>query len=290
MTIQIRRLAGSCAARCLASLSLVLVTTALATAQGRNSLPQTNYLQRADLPGAVGQAQLLRSRDFQGYFQPVALIVPDGARVAVAQPGAFSKPVRDRLTVGLQIGPVYRFQVSSIRLNEGREVYPSVEVINRLHPPRGHELRFPIPVEITSEELDLALKGAFITRVIYLETPDLASPLEKIPGAPEMTQIGGKDDPLEVADRLGRPMAILRIGSRTPDVDTSGRFTFHTPALLHYGDEAPAPARPDMAGRDPARVGLEKGPRGQVFPRLPDTIGPRFQIANPSTQLQRILR
>lgn len=296
MTIQIRRLSAKrfstlYATRWLSAILLVLVATPMVTAQPRNSLPRTNYLQRADLPpGHVGQAQLLRSADFRGYFQPVAMIVPGGARVAVAQPGGFSAPVRQRLTVGLQIGQVYRFQVSSIKLNEGREVYPSVEVINRLHPPRGQELRFPIPIEITEEELELALKGAFITRVIYLETPDLASPLAKIPGEPQLTQVGGKDDPLEVADRLGRPMAIVRIGSRTPELDSDGRFTFHTPALLQYGDEAPAPARPDMAGRDPARVGLEEGIRGRVFPRLPDTVRPRLQFANPPTQPQRILR
>jgi hypothetical protein len=216
--------------------------------------------------------------------------VPGGARLAVAHPGEFSRPVPKRLTVGLQIGEVYRFQISSIQGNEGREVYPSVEVINRLHPPRGHELKFPIPVEITDEELDLALRGAFITRVIYLESPDLATPIEKIPGSPELTQIGGTDDALEVADRLGRPMAILRIGSRTPEVDPSGRFTFHTPALLHYGDETPEPARPDMAGRDPARVGLEEGIRGRVFPRLPEKASRRYQMVTPSTQPQRIFR
>lgn len=296
MTIPKRRLSAMrfstlYATRCSSAILLVLVATTMVTAQARNSLPRTNYLQRADLPpGHVGQAQLLRTAEFRGYFQPVALIVPGGAQVAVAQPGGFSAPVRQRLTVGLQIGQVYRFQVSNIQLYEGREVFPSVEVINRLHPPRGQELRFPIPVEITDEELALALNGAFITRVIYLETPDLAAPIAKLPGDPQLTQIGGKDDALEVADRLGRPMAIVRIGSRIPELDSDGRFTFHTPGLLQYGDEAPAPARPDMAGRDPARVGLEEGIRGRVFPRLPDTVGPRFQLANPPTQPQRILR
>lgn len=250
----------------------MLLAVGEACGQSRVYAPRTNYLQRADLPpGAVGQAQLRRREELRGYFQPVQLIVPGGARCAVAQGSTFTAPVANRLLVGLQIGEVYRFQVSSIRGNEGREVYPSVEVISRLHPPRGHELRFPIPVEITDEELDLALRGAFITRVIYLESPDLASPLPQIPGDPNLTQVGGKDDPLEVADRMGRPMAILRIGSRTPDVDNNGQFTFQAPALLLYGNETEPAQRVDMAGRDPARVGLEEGRRGHVFPRLPDS-------------------
>jgi hypothetical protein len=249
--------------------------------------PPTYYLQRASLPpGAIGQAQLTLRPEFRGYYQPVELIVPSNARVAVAEPEGFSRPEVGRLKVGLQIGHVYRFQVSGILANQGREVFPSVEVINRLHPPRGQELRFPIPIEITNEELQLALAGAFVTRVIYLETPDLATALAEIPGSPQMIQVGGQDDPLQVADRLGRPMAILRIGSRIPDVDGSGRFSYDTPSFLRYGKEAPAPTKIDVRGRDPARIGLEAWPRGIVYPRLPDTIAPRFQWAQP----QRIVR
>ncbi|MEO1974014.1 MAG: hypothetical protein ABGX07_20790 [Pirellulaceae bacterium] len=266
---------------------LVLLGASLARGQQMVTSPQTYYLQRADLPpGAIGQAQLFRSPDFRGYYQPVELLVPDTARLAVAEPGGFSRPEAGNLKVGLRIGQVYRFQISGIRANQGREVYPSVEVINRLHPPRGQELRFPIPIEITNEELQLALNGAFITRVIYLETPDLATALPEIPGSPQVIQVGGQQDPLRVADRMGRPMAILRIGSRIPDVDANGRFTYHTPSLLRYGKEPPAPKKIDTLGKDPARIGLEETQGGNVYPRLPDTIGARFQWAQP----QRIIR
>lgn len=295
MTMHPRCPAGYIATAVLVLTTAMLTVSALsptiATAQGNAYLPPTNYLQRADLaPGAVGQSQLRRSQEFHGYFQPVELIVPDRARVSVAQPGGFSTPTVSSLKVGLQIGQVYRFQITNVHNYEGREVYPSIEVINRLHPPQGQELKFPIPVEITAEELKLAFSGAFVTRVIYLETPDLAAPFASIPGSPQLIQVGSLDDPLQIADRLGRPMAILRIGSRVPDTNSNGIFSFNTPALLQFSEPNPEPSRPDMAGRDPARVGLEEGIRGQFFPRLPDSRPTNSLLATPQALPQRILR
>ncbi|MCH5373473.1 MAG: hypothetical protein JJ992_05820, partial [Planctomycetes bacterium] len=73
------------------------------------------------------------------------------------------------------------------------------------------------------------------------------------------------EDPLQVADRLGRPMAILRIGSRTPEYDSvSQRFTFDSPPFVRLTRPARLPDR---------RSGLEESPPGADgsgrFPRLP---------------------
>ncbi|NIP85789.1 MAG: hypothetical protein GTO03_09605, partial [Planctomycetales bacterium] len=59
--------------------------------------------------------------------------------------GGFEPPRDAPRTVGLLIGQVYRFQVTGIPLQEGREVFPSLEVIDRLYPPPGREAEFPIP-------------------------------------------------------------------------------------------------------------------------------------------------
>ena len=58
------------------------------------------------------------------------------------------------------------------------------------------------------------------------ESPHGASqPRRPAPAA--IFEVGPKQDPLEVADALGRPMAILRIGSRVPEQDNAtGRFLF----------------------------------------------------------------
>jgi hypothetical protein len=77
-------------------------------------------------------------------------------------------------------------------------------------------LRFPIPIELTLEELDLAASGRYITRVIYLEDPRTALPVAEDPQQQRYYEIDSSLDPLHVADRIGRPMAILRMGSRVP--------------------------------------------------------------------------
>ena len=79
----------------------------------------------------------------------------------------------------MQIGPVYRLQVTDIPNNEGLEIFPTVEVIDRLYPPPGLALRFPIPIELTQDELELAARGAFVTRVIYVEDPHQALPIAR---------------------------------------------------------------------------------------------------------------
>jgi len=78
------------------------------------------------------------------------------------------------------IGAVYRMRVTNIRLAEGAEVFPTVEVVDRLYTPVGQERRFAIPIDITEEDLKLAIDGKFVTRVIYLENPRNALPAREV--------------------------------------------------------------------------------------------------------------
>ena len=80
--------------------------------------------------------------------------------------------------VGLLIGSVYRFRVTNIPLPqaEGLEVYPTIEIIDRTYAPVDQQVRFAIPVEIVLQDIDLALQGKFVTRVIYVENPRTPCP------------------------------------------------------------------------------------------------------------------
>ena len=82
----------------------------------------------------------------------------------------------------MQIGYVYRLQVTSIPNNDGVDIYPTIELIDRLYPPPGLALRFPIPIDLTQDELELAASGAFVTRVIYVEDPLHALPIARQQG------------------------------------------------------------------------------------------------------------
>ncbi len=95
-------------------------------------------------------------------------------------------------------------------------------------------MRFPIPIELTREELLSAAEGRFITRVIYLEDPTLAMPLDE-EDEQRWVEARPGEDPLVVADHLGRPMAILRMGGRVPDVDESApAFLYGAPPVQIY--------------------------------------------------------
>ena len=192
-------------------------------------------------PGAVGQHQLLRGGPLPGYFQPVRVYAPSGAKVALSADGSFFPAQRNETQAGMLIGSVYRLKVTEIPRQEGHELYPTVEVINRLYPPRGEEHKFPIQVEIAYDDMLAALNGRFVTRVIYLENPEIARPERDDPEHQSYFDVLPTEDPLLTADRLGKPMAILRIGSRVPtDDELDMQFFFGNPCLQLYGPMAPA--------------------------------------------------
>lgn len=170
-------------------------------------------------PGAIGRQRLLRGAPLLGACQPVEIRAPQGARIAPAAGTTFLEGQPDRLLVGLTIGPVYRFRVTEIPEHPGLEIFPTVELIDRLYPPPGQAMRFPVPIELTQSELLLAAEGRFITRVIYLEDPDLAPAIARDGKQQPWVEARPGDDPLVMADTLGRPMAILRLGGRTPEGD-----------------------------------------------------------------------
>ncbi len=155
------------------------------------------------------------------------------------------------------IGSVYRLRVTNIPLQEGLEVYPTIEVIDRIYPPVGMEFKFPIPIELTQEELEMALDGKFVTRVIYLEEPEAALPVAEKPNEQSNFEAGEGENPLEVADNLGRPMAILRMGARVPDATgPDEKFLFGSPPLAKF---RPTQSQPPMA--------VERGPYVHTQPK-----------------------
>lgn len=200
------------------TLAKVLAVWLGATSSLSAQAPNVHYRhQGLAPPGAIGSAQLERGGPLPGYFQPVEIRAPEGVKVSLAVGGAFDAPQATPRSVGLLIAPVYRLRVSNMPGAEGFEVFPTIEVIDRLYPPPGEQRRFPIPIELTEEDLQLALEGKFVTRVIYLEDPNTALPLLDKPERPNWFDTGPGVNPLEEADRWGRPLAVLRLGGRVPE-------------------------------------------------------------------------
>ena len=228
----------------------MLLLVSVSSAWGQPGLPK-HYLHSADLPpGAIGRRQLQRGGPLAGYFQAVEVIAPAGAILSLDEGGTFQEAKGNTVNAGMQIGYVYRLKVGNIRFREGIEVYPTVEVVDRLYPPPGQEGRFPIPIELTEEELRMAADGKYVTRVIYLEDPQRALPVATTPDKQSYFEVGNGEDPLEIADRMGRPMAVLRMGSRIPDAQPQpgDRFQSEEPPVFRY--EKPKPVT-RTAGLEP---------------------------------------
>jgi hypothetical protein len=193
-------------------MSLLSLVAASAVAQQ----PPVHYQYPGSMPpGAIGAWQLQRGGPLPGYFQPVEIKAPAGASVSLAINGQFDAPQPSPVLAGLLIAPVYRVRVTGIPYHEGAEVFPTIELIDRTYPPPDQIWRFPIPVELTQEELELALAGKFVTRVIYLEDPESATPAQQ-GSSQSWFDVAPGANPLQVADVLGRPVAILRMGGRLP--------------------------------------------------------------------------
>jgi len=207
--------------------------------------PDVHYWHQGVLPpGAIGSRQLQRGGPLPGFYQPVEIKAPAGALVSLAVADQFDEPRADARKAGMLIGSVYRLRVTNIRMAESAEVFPTVEVIDRIYAPQGQECRFAIPVEIAEDDLKLALAGKFVTRVIYLENPQRALPVRSGGQPQRWFEAAPGQDPLAVADSLGRPVAILRIGGRLPDPNPTPEFFFGSPTFVDYPQDPNEPAVP----------------------------------------------
>jgi hypothetical protein len=142
-------------------------------------------------------------------------------------------------------GYPYRVHVRWITPAGSFDVYPTIELIDRLYPPNQQLLvNFPILIELTADDLQLAVSGHMVSKVVYVEDAELPSL-----GSPETVQpwfdVRSDEDPMEVADHMGRPVALVRLGSRTPTTEgVDDAFLFGNPPVTLYGGPATGDAPP----------------------------------------------
>lgn len=175
-------------------------------------------------PGrAAGWLNAIRRYD-PTWMQPVKIEVSGGGQVEAyagsPQPMAVS---HSPALLAVNVGHYYRLKVSNMPDFPGLEVFPTIELLDRLHPPAGRENDFPVPIIITQNDIRTAQSGQLVTRVIYLEQPQIAQTLD--PLKRELPQsVPPSENALKEADRLGRPMAIIRIGGRQPSPNSPAAF------------------------------------------------------------------
>lgn len=179
----------------------------------------------------------------------VRLLAPAGTTVAF-RPGVAS-PVRVAApaTAGFRPGYRYTLELTDLPGHPGRRLYPVIEVYGSLVPRATFvPADFPTPVAVSPAAIDRALGGTLITKVIYLEDPTKAVPVESRPDLPlEFTELT-VDDALRAARDNGRLVAVVRIGDRVPEAEDLARAdvpdTVQLPGDPALGPAAVAPLLP----------------------------------------------
>ncbi len=190
-------------------------------------------LDHNERPGKTAEWQLIAKPSLTGVYQPVRIELPSAGLVSFYSPTE-QEPVLTQAPAqaDMLIGPVYRIRISGLPEFPGVELYPTIELLDRLHPPPGREAEFPIPIHITRDEIETVLREQMVTKVIYLEAPQLASPLDGDERGILTYDAPAGSNLLETAGQLGRPMAILRLGGRTPDARSPQDAHFTRPAPI----------------------------------------------------------
>ena len=236
-------LAGSMNINLMTFLLACLVTASVAT-PAHALQPVRHNLIRGDMPpGMAAQFYQVSDPALRGHVQPVQLVAPTNTNIEIGDAASnFGQARISQMSVGMAVGYVYRFKLSNLPvLNAvGESLYPSIEVFGKLSPPAGLEKDFPIQVVVTEDDIELALTGRMVTRVIYLEDPRGDLPhLHTTTDQPSIDVVRGQD-PLRAAEQMGRPMAILRMGSRVPmEGEIAEWFTFGIAAPTVLPDPRP---------------------------------------------------
>lgn len=172
-------------------------------------------------PGQAGDWAARAARGSPHRFQPVEIQLPGEGQITwYSGTQAASRQSAAPSMAGLLLGPVYRLRLSDMPDYPGVELYPTLEMVDRLHPPAGRAAEFPVIITFTTDEIELAAQGRLVTKIIYLEQPNRASLMNGVKGsAVPPVRVTPRENPLEIADIHGRPLAIVRLGGRVPDTN-----------------------------------------------------------------------
>ncbi len=222
-----------------AILALILINSARA-----QTLPESDRYPLLDqrVPVGVWSEWVRAAGRVNGVeFQPVQVELPSSGRVTWF--AGSSQAAIDSRDMALAVGHAYRLRLSDLPELAGLELYPTIELLDRLHPPAGHAEKVPLPLTFTIDELDAVAAGRMLTKVVYLEQPQFASPFE-LTSDTGIRTLNGRANLIAEADKAGRPIAIIRLGSRQPARgETRGPF-FGGGAPLLLLDKNSTPANP----------------------------------------------
>lgn len=204
-------------------------------------------------PGVLNSIGMASANTFTGRTTQIKFVEPEGMSVGwriaggyadnqVSVPGRFS----------FRQGFAYGLKLSNIPGREGLILYPTLQIYPA-HPQTDAYLAHScVPLQITDEDLDQIQANNFVTKVIYLPSPqhqELA-----IAGVETLvsTRLDPGLDPVAEADRRGTILAVFRCGN-----------------LDMESPEATAMIAPDGTIQQASAIRQVDGDKGQIVAPLP---------------------
>jgi hypothetical protein len=136
-------------------------------------------------------------------------------------------------------GGIYRLKLTDVSGREGVELYPTVEVGHSNPRTAAYLAHNAISIQFTEEDLDQALSGNFVTKVIYLPDPEFQG--EVISGIDTLvsTRLEPGLDPIIEADRRGSILAIVRLGNKDIELTAAAYANGGVPGMMGPGGMGP---------------------------------------------------
>lgn len=166
------------------------------------------------------------ARERGGIGAPTAQILfqgPDGMNVNwdISTIGMFdSEPIVTEGVQDFETGKEYRLRISNLPNRKGLggaplNLYPTLQVNSVTPRTRSYLEHNAIPVRITDNDLDQVQSGNFVTKVIFLPSPEfqniaVAGGVDTIVN----TQLPAGSDPVVEAQNRGAILAVLQIGNK----------------------------------------------------------------------------
>jgi len=174
-------------------------------------------------PGVLNPIGMASANSFSGRSTQIKFIEPEGMSVGWQIPNGYAEnQISTPGRYSFHQGASYRLKLTNFINREGLVLYPTLQVYPA-HPQTDAYLAHScVPVQITDEDLDQIQANNFVTKVVYLPSPqhqELA-----IAGVETLvsTRLDPGLDPVAEADRRGTILIVLRIGNmdmESPEVN-----------------------------------------------------------------------
>jgi hypothetical protein len=226
--------------------------TLMALTGCRNNLPPAQRLMEPG-PGVGGPGPGIRMNQpyapANGSTSQIYFAGPVGMDIVwdVCAPGMFdSIPLVCPGRYNFPQGAIYRLKLYNIPGREDVELYPTLEVAATMPRSEAFLAHNAIPVQFTPEDIDQAISGNFVTKVVYLPDPEFQAMAVAGVGELVSTRLEAGVDPIVEADRRGAIMAVIRIGNK--DLHMEGTYADNAVTKASYNAMAGCPTNGPMAG------------------------------------------